>query len=164
MEDFDTPDKDRRSLTPEQAKAKAQSYCAYQERSQQEVRDKLYQWGLHPADVEASIADLIADNFLNEERFALAYASGKFRMNGWGRRKIEQGLQQKAVSLPLIRMALDSLDSREYRRQLQKILTEKARTERETNPYKRKHKLLRHAIGKGYEGELALQILTDNEL
>lgn len=164
MNDFDTSPNPRSVLTPEQAKARAQSYCAYQERSQQEVRDKLYGWGLHRADVEALIADLIADNFLNEERFALAYASGKFRMKGWGRQKIKQGLQLKAVSPPLIRIALASLDGREYERQLQRLLTEKARTETETNTYKRKHKLMRYALGKGYEGDLILQLLNDNDL
>lgn len=153
-----------KALTYQQAKSKAEAYCVYQERSQQEVRDKLYGWGLHRAEVESLIADLIAENFLNEERFALAYASGKFRMNGWGRQKIKQGLLQKSVSLPLIRAALASLDENEYLRQLRELLASKARLEKEKNPYKRKHKLLRYALAKGYESELILHLLNDNEL
>ncbi|SKB56365.1 regulatory protein [Parapedobacter luteus] len=148
----------------EKARAKAEQYCAYQERSQQEVRDKLYGWGLHQQDVENVIADLIAAGFLNEERFALAYASGKFRIKGWGRHKIRQGLLQKSVSAPLIRTALASLDDDAYREKLYELLQAKARLEKEKHPYKRKNKLLRYALSKGYESELALELLSDNEL
>ncbi|PPL02426.1 regulatory protein RecX [Parapedobacter indicus] len=146
------------------AKMKAEAYCAYQERSQQEVRDKLYSWGLHQGDVEAVIADLIADNFLNEERFALAYASGRFRMKGWGRYKIKQGLILKSVSAPLIGTALSSLDEWEYREKLFAILCAKARLEKEKQPHKRKNKLFQYALSKGYESELILELLNDNEL
>ena len=72
--------KKRKTLTPLQALVKAQATCAYQERCQQEMRDKLYEWGLHSEAVENMIAQLISDNFLNEERFAKAFAGGKFRI------------------------------------------------------------------------------------
>lgn len=154
----------RKKLTPPQAKNKAEAYCAYQERSQQEVRDKLYYWGLHPSEVEQVIAELITNDFLNEERFAMAYASGKFRMNGWGKHKIKQGLAQKSVSAPLIRAALNSLNEQEYRSKLNNLLRAKAQLEKEKHPYKRKNKLMRYALGKGYESELILELLNDNEL
>ena len=70
---FDEEKKERKRLTPLQAKKRAESYCAYDARSQEEMRDKLYSWGLHSLDVENIIADLIGENFLNEERFAKAY-------------------------------------------------------------------------------------------
>lgn len=162
MDDLSGPN--RKKLTPGQAKSKAEAYCAYQERAQQEVRDKLYHWGLHREDVEQAISDLITDGFLNEERFAMAYASGKFRMNGWGRHKIKQGLGQKAVSAPLIRAALGSLDEQEYREKLLHLLQAKARLEKEKHPYNRKNKLVRYALGKGYESELILELLNDNDL
>lgn len=162
MDDFS--EKRNKKLTPAQAISKAEAYCTYQERSQQEVRDKLYSWGLHKADVEDVIASLITENFLNEERFALAYASGRFRMKGWGRYKIKQGLKQKSVSRPLIEVALASLDEHEYREKLYGILCSRGRSEKESDPYKRKNKLLQYAIGKGYESELILELLNDNEL
>ncbi|WP_353127444.1 regulatory protein RecX [Parapedobacter pyrenivorans] len=160
----DLTSNNRKTLTPQQAKSKAEAYCAYQERSQQEVRDKLYSWGLHQAAVEQLIAELIGENYLNEERFAMAYTSGKFRMKGWGRHKIKQGLVQKQVSPPLVRIALASLDQREYRSKLHGLLQAKARLEKEKHPYKRKNKLLRYALGKGFESELILELLNDNEL
>ncbi|WP_257656522.1 regulatory protein RecX [Parapedobacter lycopersici] len=151
-------------LTPAQARSKAESYCAYQERSQQEVRDKLYSWGLHRTDVEATIAELIADNFLNEERFAMAYVSGKFNVKRWGKLKIRQGLITKAVSKPLITVALNSIDDAQYRLTLQHLLQKKAAMLSTDNPYKRKHQLLQYAAGKGYENSVILEILSDNEL
>lgn len=154
----------RQKLTPPQARSKAEAYCAYQERSQQEVRDKLYHWGLHREDVEEVIATLITDGFLNEERFAMAYVSGKFRMNGWGKYKIKQGLTQKAVSPPIIRAALRSLDEQEYRDKLFSLLQGKARSETESHPYKRKNKLVRYALGKGFESDLIFELLNDNDL
>lgn len=154
----------RTRYTPQQAKLKAQSYCAYQERSQQEIRDKLYSWGLSPTDVETVIAELIVDDFLNEERFAHAYASGKFRMKNWGRHKIKQGLLQKSVSTPLIAAALEKIDEDTYRDTLRALLEKKVHTVTEKDPYKRKYKLIQYAQAKGYEKDLILEILNDNEL
>src|SRR5271155_4760919 len=87
---------------PHKALLKAQKYCAYQERSQQEVRDKLYSYGLHRNQVEPIIAELITAGFLKEERFAIAFAGGKFRMKGWGKIKIKQALKFKKVPEKII--------------------------------------------------------------
>ena len=75
---MDSPKKTK-ITDPKVALTKAEHYCAYQERSQQEVRDKLYEWGLWPDAVENIISELIGGNYLNEERFAKAYAQGKFK-------------------------------------------------------------------------------------
>lgn len=152
------------SLTYSAAKAKAEHYCAFQERSQQEVRDKLYGWGLHRDEVENILVDLIMEDFLNEERFALAYATGRHRMKKWGKYKIKQGLKQKSVSDPIIRTALDSLDVDEYRANLAELLAKKARSLVENDPYRRKHRLVNYALSKGYERDLIFDILNDNTL
>ena len=85
------------------AKSKAEAYCAYQERSQYEVRGKLISLGMRNQELEEIILHLIETNFLNEERFAKAYAQGKLRVKGWGKNKIKQGLLFKQVSTPLIK-------------------------------------------------------------
>jgi regulatory protein len=121
------------------ALAKAEHYCAYQERSQQEVRDKLYEWGLYTNIVENIIIQLIAGNFINEERFANAYVRGKFNQKGWGKNKIKQGLKFKRVSDVLIKKALNNL-------------------------YKRKYKLQQYALGRGYENDLIADVLKDSNL
>ena len=148
---------------PHKALAKAQKYCAYQERSQQEVRDKLYSYGLHRKEVEAIIAELITSGYLKEERFALAFASGKFRMKSWGRIKIKLALQQKKVSENLIRQALKSIDERDYQRTLKKILDEKAQHVKEENILKKNYKVAQYAIGKGFEPELVWELLMERK-
>lgn len=146
------------------AKAKAENYCAFQERSQQEVRDKLYAWGLESNEVENLLAELISGNFLNEERFALAYAGGKHRIKKWGKFRIKQGLKQKSVSEPIIRTALASLDPEEYRGNLLGLLEKKWASLPDQDPYKRKQRLLNYALSKGYEQGLINELLNDNDL
>lgn len=106
----------------QQAKVKAESYCAYQERSQFEIRNKLYEWGLHQKNVEEIISELIKLNFLNEERFALAYSLGKFRIKGWGKNKIRQGLKLKRIPDKLIIKSLKEINEDDYLLMLTKIL------------------------------------------
>jgi len=145
----------------ERAVIKAQKYCAYQERSQQEVRDKLYDWGLHRNEVEQLIADLISDSFLKEERFAQAFAQGKFRIKKWGRLKIEQALKQKKISEPLIKQAIRHLDDREYRNELEKLIRKRMLVHRDENPYMQNAKTAAYVIRKGYEPELVWEILRN---
>lgn len=152
----ETP-QNRKTYTPHQARLKAETYCAYQERSQQEVRDKLYSWGLHQGDVEQIISDLIGDNFLNEERFAIAYAQGKLRMKGWGKVKIKFHLKGKRVSDPLIRIALNRIDMDEYLAKLDEVVDKYARQPLDTLTAQQKNKLIRHLQSRGFENEFIFE-------
>lgn len=143
------------------AYTKAEYYCAYQERSQQEVRDKLYDWGLWPDAVENIISRLIGENFLNEERFSKAYAQGKFRQKGWGKVKIKQGLKFKKVSDVLIKKAFQVIDGDEYLKMLEKVITKRAAILIEKNPNKRKYKLQQYALSRGYERDLVADVLKE---
>ncbi len=91
---MDFEDKPKKKLTPAQALTRAQLACAYQERCHQEMRNKLYEWGLYPDAVENILANLITENFLNEERFAKAYAGGKFRIKKWGRTRADEEMEK----------------------------------------------------------------------
>lgn len=109
----------------EQAIQRIRHYCAYQERAQQEVRDKLYELGMTMDEVEEIMSDLIAENFLNEERFATQFAGGHFRIKGWGRVKIQHALQQKKVSSFNIKIGLKAIDEDAYLQTLQALATKK---------------------------------------
>src|SRR3954470_4507109 len=136
-----------RKITDENvALAKAEHYCTYQERSQQEVRDKLYEWGLWTDAIENIIVQLIGGNFLNEERFAKAYVRGKFNQKGWGRIKIKQGLKLKKVSDVLIKKALLTINGDDYLLMLTKVIQKKNTLLLEKDPYKRKYKLHQYAL------------------
>lgn len=151
-------------LTALQALQKAEHYCAYQERSQQEVRNKLYDWSLTPDEVENIITELILNNFINEERFANAYVSGKFRINKWGKRKIEQGLRAKGISPKMCHNALNAIDMDEYLKVLAEILEKKAAVLSEKDAYKRKMKLASFAAGRGFENNFIFDLLNNKDL
>jgi regulatory protein len=142
---------------------KARRYCVYQERSQQELREKLYEWGLHKKEVEETISQMIEEGFMNEERFAIAYAGGKFRIKNWGRIKIKLALKQKKISDYCIRKALNQIDNKEYQKSLEKIITAYSKKTIEKNPLKKNYKIAQYVIGKGYEPELVWEILKLDE-
>ena len=144
----------KKYLTKEQALQKLKHFCAYQERSQQEVRDKLYALGLHKADVEQTISLLITEGFLNEERFAIAFAGGKFRIKQWGRIKIKLALQQKKVSPYCINKGLNIIPEKDYLVCLEKIIATYSKKTTEKNSMKRKYKIAQYVIGRGFEPEL----------
>jgi regulatory protein len=154
----------RKIFSRQQAKIKAESYCAYQERSQFEIRNKLYEWGLFQNDVEEIISELIESNFLNEERFALAYTLGKFRIKSWGKIKIKQALKLKRVPDKLIKKSLQSIDDDDYLTMLKRILEKKAENITETDPFKRRYLLTRYGSGKGFELDLISDLLISNKL
>ncbi len=151
-------------LDKKAALMKAEHYCAYQERAQQEIRNKLYEWGLHAADVENIISELITTNFLNEERFARAYVSGKFNIKKWGKIKIKQGLKLRKVPDRMITKALNSINYDDYLQVILDAAEKKLRTITEKDPYKRKHKLMTYLMGKGFESDVILSVLKDNNL
>lgn len=111
------------NLTPQQALQKIKQYCAYQERSHYETKNKLFEFGLKPKEVDDIIATLIEENFLNEERFATLFAGGKFRIKHWGRVKIKYELQLHKVSTYNITKALKQIDEDEYLLVLERLCT-----------------------------------------
>jgi regulatory protein len=151
----------KKKYTPQQAKLKMESYCAYQERSHFEVKEKLYSYGLYSTDVNEILSHLISNNFLNETRFAEAYVSGKFKIKGWGRNKIKQGLKLKRVSDANIKIGMKQLDADDYFTMLKKIAVKKNKLEKEKNKLKRKYKLISFLAGKGYESDLIGEALKE---
>lgn len=141
----------------QESKLKAEAYCAYQERAQQEVRDKLYDYGLHMEDVEQIISELIVDNFLNEERFANAYALGKFRIKGWGKLKIKQGLKFKRVPDKMIQTALKQIPYDDYAERLEKTIANKVPNAEKLKVITEKAKLIRFLQSRGFENELIFE-------
>lgn len=127
-------------------------YCRYQERCHSEVRNKLYQLGKRTAEVDEQVAALISHGLLNEERFAIAYAGGKWRMMRWGRGKIRSGLKQKGVSDYCITKAMKEIPDDEYEKVVFDLIAKKtAELRSEKNILAKKGKVLRFLLQKGYE-------------
>lgn len=138
---------------------KAASFCAYQERTQQEVRDRLNDWDIYGDDAEEVIAELISQNYLNEERFAKSFAGGKFRVKHWGKRKIRQHLQQRGIAGYNLEQAMKEIAPDNYRETLTVLLDKRRLSIRDDNPLVVKQKLVRYALSKGYESDLIWQVL-----
>lgn len=156
--------KKNRYLSPEEALKKLQRYCAYQDRCHAEVRTKLLNLGVYGDSLEEIMADLITDNFLNEERFARSFARGKFRMKQWGRIRIRQELKFKKISAYCLKKGMEEIDDAEYLKTLNKLFTKKNKTLREPNDFKRKAKLANYAIQKGYESKIIWDTLRTFDL
>ena len=148
------------SFTPDQSFAKIKQYCAYQERCHSEVRTKLYSFGLNKDEVEEIIYLLITENYLNEERFAIMYAGGKFRMRQWGKNKIKQALKYKQISDYCIKKALKEIDEKDYQKTFFKLAEQKFKAlKSEKNLFIKKRKLQDFLIRKGYEHHLIREVV-----
>lgn len=142
-------------LSPEMAEHKIKQWCAYQERSQNETRYKLYEYGLKELEVEEIISKLISENFLNEERFAMALAGGKFRIKHWGKIKIKIELKKHKISDYSINKALKAIDGDDYINILTLVLEKKIRQTKVKEKQKLFYTVLNYAASRGFERDLA---------
>ena len=143
------------------ARQKIARFCAYQERAHAEVEEKLYSYGLSRDAVEETLAWLITENYVNEERFAIAFAGGKFRVKRWGRLKIKQYLQQRRVSEYSINKALSAIDYDDYIASLDYLIENGSGSIKSANIYQLRHKLSRSLINKGYEPDLVWERIKE---
>jgi regulatory protein len=142
---------------------KLERFCAYQERSQRQVEEKGRKLGLSQTQINLAMVELIQSNFLNEERFAMSFARGKFSIKKWGRIKIKQELKQKRVSEYCLKKALEQIDETEYIETLKKIMESKRKLIKEPNKIKLQYKLMNYALSKGYEKDLVFDVLNNKD-
>lgn len=150
----------KQQLTKEQAHQKAKHYCAYQERCHSEVKEKLYGFGLRKVEVEELLSTLIEEDYLNEERYAVQFTGGRFRMKHWGRVKIKYELKQKQVSEYVIKKAMKVIDEKDYMATLYKLYEQKEKLlSSEKNQFTKKRKLQDYLLQKGFESALIRELL-----
>ncbi|GAB4093302.1 regulatory protein RecX [Flaviaesturariibacter terrae] len=149
----------KKILSKEEALQKLRQYCAYQERSHSEVQQKLWDLGVRRADHNEVLSTLIEEDYLNEERFAKAFAGGKFRMKDWGRKKILYELKQKRVSDYCIRQAMKEIPEDDYQNTLRKVAEKKWESLKGEQYLVRQKKTQDYLIQKGYEYELVTAIV-----
>lgn len=154
-----------KKLTKEQAHQKLKHYCAYQERSHSEVKEKAYSFGLRETEVEELLSELIQEDYLNEERFAIAFAGGKFRMKQWGKVKIKYELKQRQVSEYNIRRALKEIEEEAYQKTFQQVATKRWNSIKGAgvNHFVKMSKTRDYLIQKGYEMELVNGFIHSKE-
>ncbi|MBU1370118.1 MAG: RecX family transcriptional regulator [Bacteroidetes bacterium] len=140
---------------------KARHYCDYQERTIEEVRQKLKGWSISDAQITKIINQLETEDLINEERFARGYALGKLRNNHWGRNKIMAGMYSKGLSELMIQIGLSEIDDEEYLDILRKVLEHKKINEKD--PFKYRMKLAQYAYQKGFQNKLIWEVINEME-
>jgi len=150
-------------FSPSATLEKMRKYCAYQERSHKDVEQKMWELEIPKNQKDDILLKLMQENFLNEERFARAYAKGKFNIKKWGKVKIINGLKKHRVQKTCIRLALSEIDGDLYLETLQKNLEKKNAELKEKNQWKRKSALYRFAAQRGFEASLINDVLKELE-
>lgn len=150
----------KKYLTKEQALQKLRQYCAYQERSHHEVQQKLWELGIPKAGHDEILSKLIEEDYLNEERFAIQFAGGKFRMMEWGRKKITYALKEKRVSDYSIKKALKEIDEGDYLKTLNEVAAKKWESLKGEDHLSRKKKVTDYLLQKGFEFELVKEVVN----
>lgn len=130
---------------------KAALLCSRSEKCTSEIEEKLKLWGLSSDESESVIKKLISENYLDNERFARAYAKDKFRFNHWGRQKIEYILRSKKISQETVALALEEINDEGYSNELLRLISDKEKTIKAKDQYDKRNKLMRFAMGRGFE-------------
>ena len=146
--------------TVKQAVEKLAKYCAYQERSQWEVRNKMNDFQLSDDQKEEVIVELIQHDFLNEQRFAESFARGKFVIKKWGRIKISNELKKHKVSQRCLQLAFKEIDAVKYEATLIEILEKRLNKVKRPLSYKEKSKATNYALSRGYELDIILSAMS----
>lgn len=151
--------KEVKKLSKQEAIPKIERYCAYQERCHKEVSNKLYEYGLRSEEVMEVLNEMVRKGFLNEERFAKAFAGGKFRQKNWGRAKIIRELKARNISEYCINKAMKEIEAGDYENTLEKLALKYLSTHKTEKLWELKQKTLRFLLSKGYEYEQCHEIL-----
>ena len=151
----------KKYFSKEQAIQKLHHYCNYQERSHYEVRQKLWELRINKNDHDEIISKLIEENYLNEERFAIGFAGGKFRMKDWGRKKITYALKEKRVSEYNIKKALEKINNEDYQKIIETLARKKWELLKSEQYLVRKKKTIDYLVQKGFEYDLIGAVIKD---
>ena len=143
---------------------KLRKYCAYQDRCQQEVIQKMHDLKIDYEWQDEIIVSLIQEKYVDEERFSKAIVRGKFNQKNWGRNKIKNFLIQKGINEHLINIALKEINEENYRVQLISIAKKKISESKNIESLNSKAKLISYLLQKGYESHLIYQILENKEI
>jgi regulatory protein len=154
-----------KNMSYDRALEKAMRYCSYQERCVQDLEKRFYAWNVKKTDWDKILDDLIAEDFLNENRYVEAFIRGKFRMKKWGKNKIKMGLIAKRVfnEKQFNTVVASEIEEEEYLNTLKELIEKKAALINEEDILKKQDKLYRYMMSKGYESELISKELLLNQ-
>ncbi|MBO5810161.1 MAG: regulatory protein RecX [Bacteroidales bacterium] len=137
-------------------------YCDYQDRCKKEIFTKLNSFELADDDRNFIVGFLNDEGYINDERYCRSYVKSKLSLKKWGINKIKLSLITKGIDREIIDNVLSEIDQDSYKEELVNLLKNKKINEED--PYKRKAKLMRYAVSKGYSISEVMEIVNGNEL
>jgi regulatory protein len=156
----------KKEMTAQEAFSKLAALCARSEHCQKEMTDKMRLWGVSEEEQAQVMERLVKERYINDERYARAFANDKTRYCRWGRRKVEQALWQKHIDENIIRQVLDSIDDDLYADTLRPLLQQKRRTVKAASDYELNMKLIKFALSRGFSMEVirkCLEVADEDE-
>ena len=154
--------RERKTKTAQQALQSLMRLAARSEKSTGDALRLMRTWGVPEAEQRGVLEKLIADRYIDNRRYAEAYAREKSRLAGWGERKIAMQLRMKGVERETISAVLSEvLQDDSMAERLQEKLEKKLRTVKAANDYELRGKLLRYALGLGYDYDMAAEVIEE---
>ena len=151
---------ERKTKTAQQALQSLMRLAARSEKSTGDALRLMRTWGVPEAEQRGVLEKLIADRYIDNRRYAEAYAREKSRLAGWGERKIAMQLRMKGVERETISAVLaEVLQDDSMAERLQEKLEKKLRTVKAANDYELRGKMLRYALGLGYDYDMAAEVI-----
>ena len=115
-------------------------------------------WGVPEGERQGVLDKLISDKFIDDRRYAEAYVREKSQLAGWGERKIVMQLRLQGIDRETISSVLaEFMDNDNQMERLQDKLQKKLRTTKAANDFELRGKLLRYALGLGYDYDMAME-------
>ena len=148
------------TMTEQEAYLRLAALCAQAEHCEYEMQEKMRRWEIAD-DAQARVMQrLITERYVDDERFARAFANDKVKYNKWGRRKVEQAMWLKHIAEDIRQRVLDSIDAEEYIAILRPLLQQKRRSVQARNDYELRQKLIKFAIGRGFTMDIIKQCIS----
>lgn len=140
--------------------SKIKNYCSKKEVCVFDVNKKLISWGINETDEIIQV--LIKNSFIDEKRYANAYVNDHYKIKKWGRNKIKAGLKEKNIPKKIIELAMSSIDTKLYLKNLESAYQNKLKLIlKKENRFVENEKLKRHLLSRGYELDLILKLIID---
>ncbi len=150
----------KKETTGQQAYQKLTALCARSEHCQQEMIDKMRQWGVPPEEQAQVMERLVKERYVDDERFTRAFVNDKIRYNKWGRRKVEQALWMKRIDEHIAKAVLDEVDDEEYTAILTPMFKQKRRSTKANSDYELNMKLIKYALSRGFTMDIIKQCIN----
>ena len=153
----------KQEISEKEALLRLAALCAQGEHCQWEMTEKLRKWEIGEEAQARIMQKLVSGRYVDDERFARAFAMDKVRYNKWGRRKVEQALWQKHIDDDIRQRVLDDISDEEYLNILRPLLKQKRRTTKAASDYELDQKLIRFAVGRGFTFDIIRQCIDVDE-